>query len=120
MPLASAQPIHTSLTIAVPSPPTDKECTIEATLKDENGNPLQNIDIDFYFCGTDKIGTNKTDSDGVASLKLSDDLDLPFFSYGLRPFETKKLDIIKLTPCSTEPKTMLSQVARMYISHMFS
>lgn len=75
MPLANAQPTHTSLTIAVPSPPQgipfSSECTIEATLKDENENPLQNFDIDFYVCGTgcmDWIGTAKTDSNGVASL----------------------------------------------------
>ena len=88
MPLVNAQPVNTSLTLAVLSPPTEKDCTIAATLKDENGNPLPNMDIDFYFCGTDKVGTNKTDSDGVASLKLSD--DLPLFSYPrLDLFETK-------------------------------
>ena len=88
MPLVNAQPVHTSLTLAVLSPPTEKECTIAATLKDENGNPLSNMDIDFYFCGTDRIGTNKTDLDGVASLKLSD--DLPLFRYPrLGLFETK-------------------------------
>jgi hypothetical protein len=89
MPLVNAQPVPTSLTLAIPSPPTEKECTIEATLKDEKGNPLSNMDIDFYFCGTDKVGTNKTDLYGVASLKLSD--DLPLFSYPkLDLFETKK------------------------------
>ncbi len=66
---------NTSLTIDVPSTPQgipfSSECTIEATLKDENDNPLQNFDIDFYVCGTDCmdwIGTAKTDSNGVASL----------------------------------------------------
>ena len=54
-----------------PSPPTDKECTIEATLKDENGNPLSNMNIDFTECGQRLFGTNKTDSNGVASLKLT-------------------------------------------------
>ncbi|MGD8507006.1 MAG: hypothetical protein PVF15_10145, partial [Candidatus Bathyarchaeota archaeon] len=74
MPLANAQPTPTSLTIAVTSPPQgipfSCECTIEATLKDENDDPLQNMDVDFYVCGTgckDWIGTAKTDSDGVAS-----------------------------------------------------
>jgi hypothetical protein len=52
MPLAKAQPIHTSLTIAVPSSPQKRECTIEAILKDESGNSLQNFDIDFWICGT--------------------------------------------------------------------
>jgi hypothetical protein len=76
--LVNAQPTPTSLTIAVPSPPQgipfSSECTIEATLKDENDNPLQNMEIDFYVCGTgckDWIGTAKTDSDGVASLKFT-------------------------------------------------
>ncbi len=61
----------TSLTIAVPSAPQGKECIIEATLKDENDNPLQNIDIDFYVCNTDRLGTTKTDSNGVASLNYT-------------------------------------------------
>ena len=75
MPLVNAQPIPTSLTIAVPSPPLGtpfwSECTIEATLKDENDNPLQNMDIDFvYACDdhTHLLGTAKTDSNGIASL----------------------------------------------------
>lgn len=95
LPLVNAQPVHTSLTLAVLSPPTEKECTIAATLKDENGNPLPNMDIDFYFCGTDKIGTNKTDSAGVASLKLTDN---PPYSYypRLDPFETKKTETWKI------------------------
>ncbi len=61
----------TILTIAVPSPPQGTECTLEATLLDENDNPLQNTDIGFYICGTEKIGTAKTDSNGVASLKYT-------------------------------------------------
>ena len=72
--LISGGTANTSLTIAVPSAPQGKECTIEATLKDENDNPLQNFDIDFYVCGTDCmdwIGTAKTDSNGVASLKYT-------------------------------------------------
>jgi hypothetical protein len=76
IPLVNAQSTSTSLTIAVPSAPQGTECTIEATLKDENDNPLQNFDIDFYVCGTncacmDWIGTAKTDSNGVASLKYA-------------------------------------------------
>jgi len=74
MPLMNAQPTPTSLTIVVPSLPQGKECTIEAFLKDENDNPLQNFDIVFYVCGTDCkdwIGTAKTDSCGVASLKYT-------------------------------------------------
>ena len=71
MPFVKSQPTHTSLTIAAPSEPQLKECTIEATLKDENGNPLQNMDVDFYICGSNKIGTAKTDSNGLASLKFT-------------------------------------------------
>ena len=71
IPAVKSYTANTSLTIAVPSAPQGKECTIEATLKDENDNPLQNTDIDFYVCGTSKIGTAKTDSNGVASLKFT-------------------------------------------------
>ena len=91
----NAQPVNTSLTLAVLSPPTEKECTIAATLEDENGNPLQNMDIDFYICGTDKIGSNKTDSAGVASLKLTD--NPPYVYYPrLDPFETKVTETWKI------------------------
>jgi len=68
MPLVNAQPTPTSLTIAVPSAPQGKECTIEATIKGENDNPLQNMDIGFYVCSRNWLGTAKTDSNGVASL----------------------------------------------------
>ncbi len=68
MPFVKAQPIHTSLGIDVPIPPKWKECTIKAILWDEKDNPLQNMDIDFYICSTEKIGTAKTNSHGVASL----------------------------------------------------
>ncbi len=67
--LANAQSIQTSLTIFAPSPIRGKECTIEATLKDEYGNPLPNMNIDFYECGTTIRGTAKTNSSGVASIK---------------------------------------------------
>ncbi len=77
MPLVNAQPTPTSLTLAVSSPPRGKpfwsECTMEATLKDENGNPLPNMDILFSECGNVReiFGTEKTDSNGVASLTYS-------------------------------------------------
>jgi len=78
MPLVNAQPTPTSLTIAVPSEPQgipfSTECIIEATLKDENDNPLQNFDIDFlYACDdhTHLLWRVKTDSNGVASLKYA-------------------------------------------------
>ena len=79
MTLVNAQLTNTSLTIAVSSPPQERECTIEATLKDENGTPLENMDIRFWVCDTSIIGTNKTDSAGVASLKLTD--NPPWFYY---------------------------------------
>jgi hypothetical protein len=68
IPLVNATLSNTSLTIAVPSAPQGLECTIEATLKDENDNPIPNTDVGFYFCGTEKFGTATTDSNGVASL----------------------------------------------------
>ena len=71
LPLVNAQPTNTSLTLTVPYNPPWKARTIEATLKDENDNPLQNFDIDFlYACDdhTHLLGTAKTDSNGVASL----------------------------------------------------
>ena len=52
-----------------------EEFKIEATLKSEIGSPPQNMNIDFYICGSEKIGTAKTDSDGVASLEYA----LPYF-----------------------------------------
>jgi hypothetical protein len=76
MPLVNAQPTPTSLTLAVSSPPLGKpfwsECTMEATLKDENGNPLPNMDIHFSECGSvrERIGTAKTDC-ARASIILS-------------------------------------------------
>ena len=95
MPLVNAQPIPTSLTIAVSSPLQEKECTIEATLKDENGNPLQNMDIRFLICGSEMIGTNKTDSSGVASLKLTNNAPL-FYYPELNPFETTRTGTMKI------------------------
>ena len=61
---------ETSLTIAVPSNPPWKECTIAATLKDENGNPLPNMDIRFLYCGTSLIGTDKTERARAKQEKL--------------------------------------------------
>lgn len=74
MPLVNAQSSGTRLTIAVPSPPLGlpfwSEGTLEATLTD-GGNPLPNMTVDFYGCLPDcdwRIGTAKTNSNGVASL----------------------------------------------------
>jgi len=90
MPLANAQPTQTSLTFAVPSEPQWKECTIEATLKDENDNPLENFNIDFYVCGTSKIGTAKTNSTGVASLSFTPSED---YYYPTTPPRTETLKV---------------------------
>jgi 5-hydroxyisourate hydrolase-like protein (transthyretin family) len=64
----------TTLTIDVPSATQGKEVTLKATLKDEGGSPLRNIDVDFYVYEANawkKIGSTKTDSNGVASLKYT-------------------------------------------------
>jgi len=64
----------TTLTIDVPSATQGKEVTLKATLKDESGSPLQNIDVDFYIYEANawkKIGSAKTDSNGIASLKYT-------------------------------------------------
>jgi hypothetical protein len=78
MHLANAERTPTSLTLAVSSPPQGKpfwlECTIEATLKDENNNPLPNMEIRFLYECLDHpgnwhlLGTAKTYSNGVSSL----------------------------------------------------
>jgi hypothetical protein len=90
IPLTNAQPTQTSLTIAVPSEPQWKECTMEATLKDENDNPLENFNIDFYVCGTSKIGTAKTNSTGVASLSFTPSED---YYYPTTPPRTETLKV---------------------------
>lgn len=67
-------PFTTTLTIDVPSATEGKECTIKATLKDENDNPCMHTDVDFYIYEENawkKIGTAKTDSNGVASIEYA-------------------------------------------------
>jgi hypothetical protein len=98
--LVNAQPTQTSLTtITDPYLPRVMECKIEAILKDENDNPLQNFDIDFlYTCDdhTHLIDTVKTDSNGVASIELTDDIP-PYFNYPrLSPIETRKTVLYKI------------------------
>jgi hypothetical protein len=97
IPLVNAQPTPTSLTLAFLSPPTEKECTIAATLKDENGNPLQNMDIDFWVFGSwwANVETNETDSNGVASLKLSDNRPYGYYPR-LNPSQTKITETWKI------------------------
>jgi hypothetical protein len=93
MPLVNGQPTPTSLTLAVSSPPLGEpfwsECTIEATLKDENGNPLPNMDIVFSHECLDTpddwhwIGKAKTDSNGVASLTYQSFDPFPHETYNV-------------------------------------
>ncbi len=67
-------PFTTTLTINVPSATEGKECTIKATLKDENDNPCMHTDVDFYIYEENawkKIGTANTDSNGVASIEYA-------------------------------------------------
>ena len=117
MPLANAA--NTSLTITVPSAPRGNECTIKATLKDENGNPLQNMDIRFLICGTETIGTNRTDSNGVASLEftLPDRLD-PFET--LKTGETTKTGTYKINAVfSGTTNYAQSSSEDVYIAYVF-
>jgi len=64
-------PFSTTLTIDVSSATQGKQTTITATLKDENGNPIQNANIDFQlYDGSSwkSIGSDTADSSGVASI----------------------------------------------------
>ncbi len=118
MHLVNAQPIPTSLTIAVSSPLQEKECTIEATLKDENGNTLQNMDIRFLFCGSSLIGTNKTNSKGVTSLKLTNNPPLVYYPE-LYPFETKKTETWKISAVFNGTINYQSSSEDVYIAFVF-
>jgi hypothetical protein len=98
--VAKAQHIQTSLTITNPPYlPREMECAIEATLIDENDSPLQNFDIKFFYECDDHphlICSAKTDSNGVASIELADDIP-PFFNFPrLGTFETKKTVMFKI------------------------
>lgn len=65
-------PFTTTLTIDIPSAMQGKSCTIEATLKDENGNPLPNANVEFQLLANSgtwtTIGSDTTDSGGIASI----------------------------------------------------
>ena len=64
----------TTLTIDVPDAMQRKECVLRSTLKDESDHPMQDADVDFYVYESDnwkRIGTAKTDSNGVASLNYT-------------------------------------------------
>jgi 5-hydroxyisourate hydrolase-like protein (transthyretin family) len=67
-------PFSTSLTIDVPSATQGKTVTLKATLKDENGNPIQGVNIQFQiYDGTtwSNVDSANTDSNGVASISYT-------------------------------------------------
>lgn len=67
-------PFVTTLTVDAPSSTQSVECTLRATLEDENGSVLQNMDVNFYIYEANawrKIGCAKTDSSGVAFLNYT-------------------------------------------------
>lgn len=63
-------PFTTTLTIDAPSATQGQSVTLKATLKDENGNPIQSMGIQFQmYDGTSwtNMSSANTDSNGVAS-----------------------------------------------------
>jgi hypothetical protein len=66
--------ITTTLTIDVPPATQGKPITINATLKDENENSIQNANIEFQlYDGSlwSSIGSGTTDSNGIASINYT-------------------------------------------------
>ena len=65
------RPLDTHVSIQIPSNATKKELlTVMASLQDENGEPLVNAAVDFYFNDGDGwvfLGTSSTNQNGVAS-----------------------------------------------------
>jgi 5-hydroxyisourate hydrolase-like protein (transthyretin family) len=67
-------PFTTTLTIDVPSAIQGQSVTLKATLKDENGNPIQGVSIQFQmYDGTSwtNMSSANTDSNGVASISYT-------------------------------------------------
>lgn len=67
-------PFTTTLTIDAPSATQGQSVTLKATLKDENGNPIQGISIQFQmYDGTSwtNMSSADTDSNGVASISYT-------------------------------------------------
>ena len=69
-----------SLSISNPNPAPNETITLEATLLDENGNPVSGAEVEFYVlyfkqnghCATGElIGSATTDSDGKASVSYT-------------------------------------------------
>jgi len=66
--------LGTTLTIGVPSAIIGKPVTLNATLRDENGNPIQGKNIEFQiYNGTSwsKIGSANTNLNGIASISYT-------------------------------------------------
>lgn len=68
----TVKPFETTLALDVPSTMVEEPVTIKATLKDEKGIPLQNVDVEFQISEENvwkMIGSAKTDSNGIASIE---------------------------------------------------
>jgi len=67
-------PFTTNVTIDAPSATQGNAATLKATLKDENGNPIQGMNVDFQIydgASWTSIGSASTDSSGIASLSYT-------------------------------------------------
>jgi 5-hydroxyisourate hydrolase-like protein (transthyretin family) len=67
-------PFTTTLTVDVPSATQGKSVTLKATLKDENGNPIQGMSIQFQMYEGNtwtNMSSASTDSSGVASISYT-------------------------------------------------
>jgi len=68
----TVEPFETTLTLEVPSAMLGEPVSIKATLKDEKGISLQNMDVEFQVSEENvwkTIGSDNTDSSGVASIE---------------------------------------------------
>ena len=67
-------PFTTTLTIDVPSATQGQAVTLKATLKDENGNPIQGMSIQFQMydgASWTNMSSANTDSSGVSSISYT-------------------------------------------------
>jgi len=68
----TVEPFETTLTLEVPSVMLGEPVLIKATLKDEKGIPLQNVDVEFQISEENvwkRIDSAETDSNGIASIE---------------------------------------------------
>jgi len=68
----TVEPFETTLTLEVPSAMLGEPVSIKATLKDEKGIPLQNMDVEFQVSEENvwkTIGSAKTNPSGIASIE---------------------------------------------------